>query len=81
MTSLSSATGLQHVELQGNTGIKGPLDADDATALCDIVQVMLCVIMMPTESGSLPVVPVKRSVISHDRIQQACEQDVHLIRT
>lgn len=38
MTSLSSAIGLQHVELKGNTGIQGSLDADDATALCNMIQ-------------------------------------------
>lgn len=38
-TSLSSATGLRHVELRGNTGITGTLADDD---LCTLVQVGLC---------------------------------------
>ena len=36
LTSVSNATGLQRIELSGNTGITGPLAADD---LCTIVQV------------------------------------------
>ena len=36
LTSVSKATGLQRIELRGNTGITGPLSDD---GLCTIVQV------------------------------------------
>lgn len=36
LTSVSKATGLQRIELRGNTGIRGPLAGD---GLCTIVQV------------------------------------------